>query len=289
MHNLTVVILTYNEAIHISRAINNVLHWADKIIVLDSYSQDKTTEIATSLGAEVIFRKFDDYKNQRLHAIEYCKDKTEWMLFLDADEYLLAEAKDEIKQAIHKKNNIAGYYLPRRFIFMNKWIRYGGYYPCYLMRLFKPEKATIYGVVNEHILIDGEVAKLKHDIVDHNLKDVASWVNKHNKYTDLEALRLWQSKNTQKKSGDHASFVKLEWKDWIRENIWNRLPLLIKPFFYFFYRYCIRCGFLDGKSGFIYHLLQGWWYYFMIDVKYVEMRTKHKHRADTFISDVNSV
>jgi glycosyltransferase involved in cell wall biosynthesis len=285
MYKLTIVILTYNEEIHIARAINNVLSWADKIIVLDSYSQDKTVEIAANLGAEVVFRKFDDYRNQRLHAIDYCKDKTEWMLFLDADEYLLDKAKDEIIAVVHQKNNIAGYYLPRRFIFMKKWIRYGGYYPCYLMRLFEPKKATIYGAVNEHILIDGEVAKLKYDVVDHNLKDVAAWVNKHNKYTDLEALRLWQSKSTKEKSGFFASFMKLEWKDWVRENIWNHLPLLIKPFFYFFYRYFIRLGFLDGKVGFIYHLLQGWWYYFMIDVKYIEIKMHAANLSRQSIED----
>ncbi len=272
MYKLTVVILTYNEEIHIARAIRNVLNWADKVIVLDSYSQDKTVEIAKELAAEVIFRKFDDYKHQRLHAIEYCKPITEWMLFLDADEYLLEESKVEIKNKINQKNNIAGYYVPRRFIFMKKWIRYGGYYPCYLMRLFKPEKASIYGAVNEHILIDGEVAKLKYDVVDHNLKDIASWVHKHDKYTDLESLRLWQAKNSQKKKNYFSSLMRLEGKDWIRENIWNYLPLLIKPFFYFVYRYFIRFGFLDGKAGFIYHLLQGWWYYFMIDVKYIEMK-----------------
>lgn len=284
MYKLIVVILTYNEEIHIARAINNVLNLADKVIILDSYSQDKTVEIATNLGAEVILRKFDDYKNQRLHAIEYCKGKTQWMLFLDADEYLLDESKEEIKAVIHQKNNIAGYYLPRRFIFMKKWIRYGGYYPCYLMRLFKPELATIYGAVNEHILIDGEVVKLKHDVVDHNLKNMAAWVYKHNQYTDLEALRLWQAKKNQ----STRCSTRLEWKDWIRENIWNHLPLLIKPFFYFFYRYVIRLGFLDGKVGFIYHLLQGWWYYFMIDVKYFEMKMNANNAIEDEIPLVDS-
>src|SRR3989338_4733893 len=96
MRQLTVVILTYNESIHIERAIRNVLNWADKIIVLDSYSQDNTVEKAKNLGAEIIFRKFDNYKNQRQFAIDYCKTLTKWMFFLDADEYLLNEAKDEI-------------------------------------------------------------------------------------------------------------------------------------------------------------------------------------------------
>src|SRR3989338_4453086 len=168
-NKLCVVILTYNEEIHIERAINNVLGWADKVIVLDSYSQDNTVEIAKSLNVEVIFRKFDNYKNQRQYAIDYCKDLTEWMLFLDADEYLLEELKNEIYNAIEDKS-MYGYYLPRRFIFMDKWIKYGGYYPCYLLRLFRPQFAVVDGKINEHIVVNGETKKLKCDFVDHNLK-----------------------------------------------------------------------------------------------------------------------
>src|SRR3990167_7165531 len=199
MHKLTVVILTYNEEIHIARAIHNVLDWADKIIVLDSHSQDKTIEIAADLGAEVIFRKFDDYKKQRQYAIEYCKNITEWMLFLDADEYLLDETKNAIKLALKENHDIVGYYMSFRFIFMGKWIKHGGYYPCYLLRLFRPESANMIGIVNEHVMVDGKTEKLKQDFVDHNLKNIAVWINKHNKYTDLEASRLWQAKKTSAK------------------------------------------------------------------------------------------
>src|SRR3990167_7107232 len=189
-YQLTVVILTYNEEIHIARAINNVAGWADNIIVLDSHSSDKTVDIAQQLGAEIIVIKFDDYKNQRQFAIDFCKNKTEWMLFLDADEYLSDALKIEIKETL-KNKNIVGYYLPRRFIFMGKWIKHGGYYPCYLLRLFKPEIAKINGIINEHVSIDGRTEKLKYDFVDHSLKNIECWIDKHNKYTNFEAQNLW--------------------------------------------------------------------------------------------------
>ena len=275
-HQIVVVILTYNEEVHIARAIKNVLHWADKVIVLDSYSTDKTVQIAESLGAEVIFRKFDSYQNQRQHAIEYCKNISEWMFFLDADEYLLEKTKDEIKQAINEKNDVVGYYLSFRFIFMERWIRHGGYYPRYLMRLFRPQTAILHEEFNEHVTVTGPTAKLKGDFVDHRLKDIASWIDKHNAYATIEALSLWRAKHHRKKTKKLNLFVQTERKKWLRENIWNHLPLLLKPMMYFFYRYFIRLGFLDGKAGFIYYLLQSGWYYFLVDVKYIELRKNKK-------------
>ncbi len=274
-NKLMVVILTYNEEIHIKRAIENVLHWADSVIVLDSYSQDSTAEIAKNLGAEVIFRKFDDYKNQRQHAIDYCKNLTEWMLFLDADEYLFDELKNEIKLAI-KQKSIAGYYLSRRFIFMEKWIKHGGYYPCYLLRLFRPETASINGMINEHVGVNGAVEKLKHDFVDHNLKNIDCWIDKHNKYTHYEAKNLWSLKQKNLNSKKYKLSIQAERKQWIKQKIWNRLPLLSRSFIYFIYRYFLCLGFLDGKEGFIFHLLQGGWNYFLVDVKYIEMKMREK-------------
>lgn len=273
MHTLTVVILTYNEQIHIERAMKNVLDFADKIIILDSYSQDETVSIAKNLGSEVIFRKFDHYKNQRQYAIDYCKTITKWMLFLDADEYLLPELKKEISETLNNPDDTAGYYLRRRAIFMNRWIKYGGYYPSYLLRLFRPELATVDGEINEHIQVNGLTKYLKHDFVDHSLKNIEFWINKHNQYTNGEARHLWLEKNNK-----IGSDIQLNKKKWVKKNIWNRFPLLLRPFFYFIYRYFFRFGFLDGKEGFIYHVLQGGWLWFVVDVKYLEMNRRQDER-----------
>lgn len=268
---LTVVILTYNEAIHIERAVQNVIGWADKVIVLDSHSEDATVQIAQDLGVEVIYRKFDNYKHQRQHAIDYCKNKTEWLLFLDADEYLLEELKPEIKIAITNPD-IAGYYMPRRFIFMSKWIKHGGYYPTYLLRLFRPELATIDRAINEHVSVQGATQKLKHDFVDHNLNGLDFWTAKHNQYATTEAEALLWAKQTKIVTSEINFWVQADRKKWIRENVWNHLPLLMKPFIYFAYRYMIRLGFLDGKEGLIFHFLQGCWFWFLVSAKYLEIR-----------------
>ena len=282
---LTVVILTYNESIHIERAIKNVIDWADKVIVLDSYSQDDTVEKAKNLGAEVLFRKFDDYKNQRQFAIDYCKALTKWMLFLDADEYLLPELQLEIKNKINNETKTIGYYIPRRAIFMERWIKHGGQYPCYLLRLFRPETARLNGTVNEHVVVDGPIEKLKNDFVDHNLKNIEFWLDKHNRYTNFEAAELWEEKLKKNKLKKLRFHIQSERKKRIKQNIWNHLPSLWRSFLYFIYRYVFRLGFLDGRAGFIYHFLQGGFNFFLIDVKYIEMKLCANKQASSVLHD----
>lgn len=275
-HQLTFVILTYNEELHIARAINNIKAIADKIIVLDSYSLDKTVDIARELGAEIIFRKFDNYKDQRQFAIDYCKSITQWMFFLDADEYLLPETKQEVRSVIQNSNEVVGYYLNRRAIFMGRWLKHGGYYPCSLLRLFKPNFATVESEINEHVVVSGKIGKLKNDFVDANLKNIASWTEKHNMYTTREAEMLWNQKNNAPKNKKINLRIQADRKKWIRTHIWNDMPLFFRPFIYFIYRYFFRLGFLDGKEGFIYHVLQGGWLWFLVDVKYTEMKKNQK-------------
>lgn len=268
---LAVVILTFNESIHIARAVNNVIGWADQVLVLDSFSTDDTVDLAKALGAEVLLRKFDNYKKQREYAIEYYKDKAEWVFFLDADEYLLEELKLEINEAINN-TDVQGYYMARRLMFMGKWIKWGGYYPTYLLRLFRPEKASVLRDINEHIFVEGNTRKLKHDFIHDDLKDIGHWIDKHNRYAAYEAEVFL---NIQKKSSRLNNYdwtLQSERKRWMREKVWNTLPILIRPFIYFIYRYFIRLGILDGKQGFIYHFLQGLWCQFLIDVKYFELK-----------------
>lgn len=166
-----------------------------------------------------------------------------------------------------------GFYIKRRFHFMGRWIKYGGYYPTILLRLFKHEKASCEREINEHIHVEGERGQLKYDFVDANNKDFTHWLDKHNSYSSFE------SKQFDQKHEGITNFwsTQAERKHWIRQNIWNKMmPPLIRPFFYFFYRYFLRLGFLDGKVGFIYHFMQGLVYHLLIDVKYIESKMKNK-------------
>jgi glycosyltransferase involved in cell wall biosynthesis len=275
---LSVIILTYNEELNISQALNSVKDWAEEIIVLDSGSTDGTIKLAENLGAKIFHRTFDNYANQRNYALRELPIQNEWILFLDADEYLTEELKKEISETL-KTTDCNGFYLKRRFYFWGKWIKHGGYYPTWILRLFKKEKGHIEREINEHFVIKGKVGYLKNDFVDNNHKSITEWIDKHNKYATYEAEELLKFRQ-RKKSGKKDEFADLsgsqaQKKRWIREHIWNPLmPPLIRPFIYFFYRYIIRLGFLDGKAGFIYHFLQGLWYPFLIDVKYLELKRR---------------
>lgn len=273
---LSIIILTYNEELNITKSIKNISDFASEVFILDSGSIDKTCSIAADLGAKVFQRNFDNYSNQRNYALKELPIKNEWILFLDADEYLTEELKKEISETL-PGTDYDGFYLKRRFYFQGKWIKHGGYYPIWILRLFKKEKCTVDRAINEHFVVKGKVGYLKNDFVDENKKGISEWISKHNSYADYEALELISAKSQPAKDAQLSNFFgsQVERKRWIRENIWNRfLPPLIRPFIYFFYRYFLRLGFLDGKAGFIYHFLQGLWFLFLIDVKYLELRRK---------------
>ncbi|BDY13534.1 glycosyltransferase family 2 protein [Hydrogenimonas cancrithermarum] len=282
MINLTVVILTLNEEVNIEHSVGNVVGWAKEVFVLDSGSMDKTVEIAESLGAKTFYRKFDNYAAQRNYAIKELPIKTEWMLFLDADEYLPPELKQEIEKELDNPR-ADGYMIKFRFYFMGRWIKHGGYYGTKILRLFRKEKASVDRDMNEHVVINGIVGELKNDFIHDDHKGITEWISKHNKYATYEALELikYDERKKNEKKDEFADLfgTQAQRKRWIREYIWNPLmPPLVRPFIYYFYRYFLKLGFLDGKPGFIYHFLQGLWWTFLIDVKYIEMKNKEKEK-----------
>lgn len=265
---ITAVILTYNEEIHIARAITNLKGWTHDIFILDSFSSDRTVEICNSLGVRVYQRAFDNYKNQRLYAINELPISTSWMLFLDADEYLLPELIEEIQSLdLASTGGPVAYSLRRRFYFLNTWIKHGGYYPTYLVRLFQKDLVTIDREINEHIIVNGEVKVLKHDFIDHNLKPLKFWFQKHVDYAYREALHLGatQSANMHPRLFGPQNETKL----WIRLHVWQNLPPFLRPFLYFCYRVVCRMGFLDGGKGLFFHFIHCIWFLILIDAIYV--------------------
>lgn len=273
---LSTIILTFNESIHIRRAIENVINWCDEVVVLDSNSTDETASIAEQAGAKVYYREFDNYAAQRSYAIHQLPLQNEWMLFLDADEYLTEGLKTEITTVLLSQVLYTGFYMRRRFIFNGRWIRHGGYYPIWLLRLFKRSAANVDREVNEHITVKGNTGSLQHYFSDHNLKPISDWIEKHNRYSKFEAEQFLLH-HERKRNGGKDNMAKLtgagaERKRWIREHIWNELPPLLRPFLYFIWRYFFRLGILDGKAGLIYHTLHGFWYPFLTDIKYLELK-----------------
>lgn len=277
---LAVIILTYNEEANIAQALASVVGWAKEIFILDSLSTDRTLEIARQYGCHIAQNKFENYAKQRNHALEHLPIRSEWVLFLDADEWLPDALKQEIDAVIATSPKENGFYIKRRLIWMGRWIR-RGYYPTWILRLFRHGKGRCEDrAVNEHLIVEGTTGQLRNDFMHEDRKGVTDWIAKHNGYATREAQELL---NTRPAPGYQEIDARLfgtqaSRKRWLRYRVWNRLPLLIRPFFYFFYRYVLKGGLLDGKEAFIYHFLQGLWFPLLIDIKYLELKARQVGR-----------
>ncbi len=247
---LSVLIITKNEEIHLGRLIKNVKDLADEIIILDSFSSDQTIEIAKRENCTVFQNEFKNFSSQRNYLFKNCKIKNEWSLILDADEYLSNDLKNEIKQTI-RNTKFDAFKFKRRLIWKNKWIK-RGYYPIWLLRLGRTK--TLFcdeNIVNEHIQCKtNKVSDLKNDFFNHNLKNEKEWFKKHLIYAEFEKNRYFIKNEITKK-----------------RILWNKIPIILRPFLLFFYRFFIQLIFLDGLRGFQYHLYHSLIYKLIIDYK----------------------
>ncbi|AFH49122.1 Glycosyltransferase [Ignavibacterium album JCM 16511] len=278
MCDLTVIILTYNEEIHIKRCIESVRDIAKDIFIVDCFSTDKTIEIAESLGAKVFQNKWEGNQAKQFNwALDHLELKSDWVLWLAADEYLLPELKNEILLKIEMlPKNATGITLNRRIIFLNKWIK-NGIYPSKILRLFRYKKARCeQRWMDEHIVIfQGETVEFENDFVDHNLNNLSWWITKHNGYAIREAIDLLDielgligNKNNNVKLSPQAESKRKKKIKYANQ------PLFVRSFLYFLYRYIFKLGFLEGKEGFLWHFLQGWWYRTLVDAIIFEIKMK---------------
>jgi glycosyltransferase involved in cell wall biosynthesis len=285
--SITVIILTFNEAPNLPQALASVKGWAQKIFVLDSFSTDNTVEIATREGCSVVQNAFVDYGNQRNFAIEQLPIESEWILFLDADEWVTDDLKAEISHLIELGPEENGFYIKRRMIWMGRWIR-RGYYPTWILRLFRRGKGRCEDrAMNEHLIIEGKLGSLQQDFIHDDQKGIDDWIAKHNRYATREALELtkWEDQQQQEEIKVRFWGSQSERKRWLRYRVWNRMPPLIRPFLYFMYRYLLTGAFLEGRAGFVFNFLHALWYPMLIDAKYLEMKTSAKKKANLGTED----
>ena len=286
MSSITVQILSYKEEQHIERAIKSVESFASQVVVIDSFSNDRTVDIAKSLGAIVLQNKWqNNYAHQFNWGLDNAPISSEWVMRLDADEYVTHELAAEIKSQIELLSpNINGIYMRRRIYFMGKWMKHGATYPMWMLRLWRKNHGRCENRwMDEHIVLsDGETVRFNNDFIDDNLNSLTWWTTKHNHYASREAADLLNLKYN-----FMASDVRVEndkeqamFKRWLKENVYSKMPLFIRPFFYFFYRFIIRLGFMDGWRGLQWNFLQGLWYRFLVDAKVYEVETKIKVKRD---------
>lgn len=276
MIDVTVIILTFNEELHIKRCIENVNLFAKKIYVIDSFSTDNTVAIAESMGATVIQHKWPGNQAEQFNwALQNIEIDTGWILRLDADEYLLPELVEELQTKVPTLDkNITGITFKRRHIFLGRWMKRGTY-PVMILRMFRKRKAVCeQRLMDEHIeLLEGENITFEHDFVDENLNNLSWWAQKHVGYAVREAAELLDIEYniTGNNSGERHLSEKTLQKRKLKLR-YAKKPLFWRSFAYFIYRYFFKMAFLEGKEGFLWSFMQGWWYRTLVDAKIYEIK-----------------
>lgn len=275
---IAVVILTYNEEKHIARCINSLRDVCEEIFVIDSFSKDKTVEISKTLGAKVYQHPFENQARQFNWAINNCSITSQWIWRVDADEYVESSlAKKVVASLPHVLADVNGIYVNKKIVFMGRPLLHGGWYPARQIKIIrKGYGASEDKWMDEHLIIfSGTTISIDGDQTDENLNDLSWWTQKHNNYSNREAINMLlmeyemddQNKEVQPKFWGTGA----ERKRWLKMK-YVRAPLFLRPFINFFIRYILKAGFLDGKQGFIWHLLQGFWYRFLVDAKIHEIK-----------------
>lgn len=270
---VSVVVLTFNEETNLAGCLEGVQAWAAEIFIVDSGSTDETRAIAAHYGAVVVEHPFETHSRQWDWALKTLPITSEWVLALDADQRVTPELGREIATLTPERlADIDGLFIKRQQWFRGRWIRHGGYYPKYLLKMFRRSRAVIdpADLVDHHFYVTGATLKLQQDMVEANHKedDISFWIEKHNRYANLLAREEFRWRGGGRAAAIQPSLSgNPDQKILALKNLWRRMPLYVRPFVYFFYRYFLRCGFLDGKQGAIFHFLQAFWFRLLVDVK----------------------
>lgn len=284
--NLSVVILTYNEALHIQRALVQLQGLVEAVYVIDSGSTDGTRELARAAGAVVLEHPFQNYARQFQWALEHAPIGTEWVMRLDADEIIEPDLAKELVAKLPKlSDKVTGIVLLRKTIFQNRRIRFGGRSTLALLRIWRHGSAQIEDRwMDEHMyLLRGHALTFTGGFSDHNLNDLTFFTDKHNKYASREALDVI-GRRMRMFGPDDADTITLNLparvKRWFKVEVYNRLPFELAATFLFFYRYILLLGFLDGRVGLTYQVLQCFWYRFLVGAKLRELEASIAELSD---------
>jgi len=273
------IVLTFNEERNIRECLASLVGWVEQLFVVDSGSTDATVAIAREMGAEILVHGFEHYGAQRNWALDNCPVRAPWVLNIDADERVTPEMRASIERTLATDDPSAcGYLFSRRTVFMGRWIRHGGHYPAWHLRLFRTGRGRCEErLYDQHFRCDGPTRQLPGDIIDTLTPSIAVFSSRHVRWAQLEAeeQRRDASGDVDKSRirGRARGGSAIETRRWLRER-YGRLPLFLRPLLYFFYRYVVRLGFLDGMEGLIFHFLQGFWYRFLVDAMIFERRKK---------------
>lgn len=275
---ITLILISYNEEIHLERCLSRAAPHVARIVVIDSFSTDATATIAEKHGAEVIKHPFKNHAEQFRWGLEAARPTTDWVMRIDCDEYFEASAWPALAALLPTlPPDVAGVNVRRKLIFRDKWIKHGRYYPVILLRLWRNGAAEMESRwMDEHMaLTRGRAVLLEGgDLVDHNLAGLTAWTAKHNRYATLamvDAINREQPLFEEDRRIE-ASQGAARRNRFLKNSVYGRAPLYLRALLLFLYRYVIRLGFLDGRIGFAFHTLHGFWVFLLIDAKIDEAR-----------------
>ena len=268
--DITAIILTKNEEINIQDCIRSIKSIVKRIIVVDSFSTDRTVELAKELGAEVHLHPFENYAKQYMYAVEIANVNTTWILRIDADERFTVDSAAELEVLCNENMNtdVAGIILRFKKNFLGKDLYHGGVYPWKKMNCYKAAQGFIEDrSMDEHIILSsGKTVAMRRDCLHYDFKNLEYFINKHNWYSSRETVDYFDNIDNPK------NIENLNIKTWIKMNVYYKLPLGFRAHLYYIYRYYLRLGFLDGKEGKIFAFIQAYWYRYLVDAKIYECK-----------------
>jgi glycosyltransferase involved in cell wall biosynthesis len=264
LSRLTVIISARNEELHVRRCVESARELGP-VVVVDSGSEDRTMELARSAGASVVEHPWEGYAAQKNWALDNLP-RSEWVLFLDADERLTEEGRAEIAAATAHARR-AGYYVARRYVFLGRELKHAWWYPDYQLRLFRWDRGRYeQRRVHEHVVVDGEVGTLQVALIHENEKGLFAFIERHNRYSELEVEELLAPSPERKRGSLRRRDGR---RRLIKERIWMRMPF--RPTLRFVWLYVVKLGFLDGRQGLLFCRLIAT-YELLIDAKVLERR-----------------
>lgn len=278
MVDVTVIILTKNEELHLGRCLERLRALGPRrVVVVDSESTDATVDIARREGAEVVVHPWPGNQAAQFNwALDALGISTEWVLRLDADEYLSPELTEEIRAKLPTMPpDVGALVIPLGRYFMNRRLRHGIVNGITMVRMFRRGCCRYeQRLMDEHLqILSGRSLTLTYPFYDHSLLPLSAFIAKHNGYADREAALLLAEKYRHQnadadKAGGLPDAVAAKRR---QKSLYGRMPLFWRSTAYFLYRYIFKLGFLDGKEGFLWDFLQGWWYRTLVDAKVMEV------------------
>ena len=271
--DITAIVLTYNEEKHIERCILSINQFVKKIIIIDSFSNDKTLDIAKKYNVEVLQNIFINHSKQLNWGLEKIKFNTSWILRIDADEIISKNFKEKIHKILNNcSSEISGISLNRKLIFLNKEITIKGFFPHKTLRIWKTGKGYCEDAwMDEQIKVDGKLLDFDDCITDYNLNGLSWWIKKHKNYSIREAINYLIIKTNRKKFLENNR-DKSKLNKNLKYKIYYNFPLFIRPFLLFFYSYFLKLGFFNGWKGLIFCFLEFIWFRFLVDVNIYQIR-----------------